>query len=121
MTLCRNGASQVATSAVNNLSMMVQSVVFRQQEANAFHVTNALHWAAKCIQDRTGIPFQLISARSLRPGGPTALLCANVHKQSFQLICHWKVRRHLCDECQTMLLLRHAGTWSIHVRPDTSR
>ena len=55
------------------------------------HITNALWWAAKRIEDRTGIPHHLISAtRSLRPGGATALLCANVDKQSIQLLGQWK-------------------------------
>ena len=63
----------------------------KRQEVLATHVTNALRWAAKHIEHKTGIPFHLvISARSLRPGGATALLWANVDKTLIQLIGCWK-------------------------------
>lgn len=54
------------------------------------HITNALRHAAKAVKDITGIdPFK-ISARSLRPGGATALLCANVGSDAIMLLGRWK-------------------------------
>jgi hypothetical protein len=54
------------------------------------HITNALRHAAKSIEDDTGVPFHLVSARSLRPGGATALLCAGIDKDAVQLLGRWK-------------------------------
>jgi hypothetical protein len=53
-------------------------------------VTNALRHAAVRTQHLTGIDPFLLSARSLRPGGATALLCAAVDKDVIQLIGRWK-------------------------------
>ena len=53
-------------------------------------VTNALRHAAGSLQDSTGIDPQLISARSLRPGGVTALLCAGVDSDPIKLLGRWK-------------------------------
>ena len=53
-------------------------------------VTNALRHAAAFVQDKTGIDPVLLSARSLRPGGATALLCAGVDKDAIQLLGRWK-------------------------------
>ncbi len=53
-------------------------------------VTNALRHAANACALRTGIDPALISARSLRPGGATALLCANVDKDAIMLLGCWK-------------------------------
>ena len=54
------------------------------------HVTNALRHSAKLLEHVTGIDPAHISARSLRPGGATALLCACVDKDSVQLLGRWK-------------------------------
>ena len=54
------------------------------------YITNALRHAAKSLQPVTGIDFSLLSARSLRPGGATALLCANVSADAIQLLGRWK-------------------------------
>ena len=54
------------------------------------HITNALRHAADRVKDITGIPPDAISARSLRPGGATALLCANVDSDAIQLLGRWK-------------------------------
>ena len=54
------------------------------------HIKNALQHAAAAVEDVTGIPPEAISARSLRPGGATALLCANVDPDSIQLLGRWK-------------------------------
>ena len=62
----------------------------QRKEVQSAHVTNALRWAVKSVEDKTGIPFHLISMCSLQPGGATALLCANVDKTLIQLIGHWK-------------------------------
>jgi len=53
-------------------------------------ITNALRHAATSVQDTTGIDPALISARSLRPGGATALLCAGIDKDAIQLLGRWK-------------------------------
>ena len=57
--------------------------------ANA-HVTLALRTAAKSVVGTTGISHKLISARSLRPGGATALLCAGIDKDTIKLVGRWK-------------------------------
>ena len=57
--------------------------------ANA-HVTLALRRAAKSVAGTTGISHKLISARSLRPGGATALLCAGIDKDTIKLVGRWK-------------------------------
>jgi hypothetical protein len=53
-------------------------------------VTNALRHAATAIQRSTGIDPRLLSARSLRPGGATALLCAGVEPDVIQLLGRWQ-------------------------------
>ena len=53
-------------------------------------ITNALRHSATALQHITGIDPSCISARSLRPGGATALLCANIDKDAIQLLGRWK-------------------------------
>jgi hypothetical protein len=74
--------------------------IYRHYNSHASHrrwynvkptlVTNALRHSAKILQPITGIDPDLISARSLRPGGATALLCAGVDKDHIQLLGRWK-------------------------------
>jgi len=59
-------------------------------EVKATFITNALRHAAAELEPTTGIKPSLISARSLRPGGATALLCAGVDKDAIQLLGRWK-------------------------------
>ena len=54
------------------------------------HVTNALRHAAASVEETTGISPALLSARSLRPGGATALLCAHIDKDAIALLGRWK-------------------------------
>jgi len=54
------------------------------------HVTNALRLAGRYCHRQTGIDPNLLSARSLRPGGATALLCANIDKDAIMLLGRWK-------------------------------
>lgn len=54
------------------------------------HITAALRHSAQSLQPSTGIDFRLLSARSLRPGGATALLCAGVDKDHIQLLGRWQ-------------------------------
>ena len=54
------------------------------------YVTNALRHSANRLQASTGIDPKLISARSLRPGGATALLCANIDRDAIMLLGRWK-------------------------------
>ena len=53
-------------------------------------ITNALRHAARALEQQTGIAPSLLSARSLRPGGATALLCANAGTDSIMLLGRWK-------------------------------
>lgn len=53
-------------------------------------ITNALRHAAQQLEPTTGIKASLVSARSLRPGGATALLCAGVDPDRIQLLGRWK-------------------------------
>ena len=63
----------------------------RWYDAKSLFVTNALRHAAKSLTEVTGILPHLLSARSLRPGGATALLCANVTSNLIQLLGRWKL------------------------------
>ena len=54
------------------------------------HVTAALRKAAQLVEDKTGISHKLISARSMRPGGATALLCAGIDSDAIKLVGRWK-------------------------------
>ncbi|HEV8012912.1 MAG TPA: hypothetical protein VGP34_02415 [Pontimonas sp.] len=79
-------------------------------------ITNALRHAATAIQEQTGIDPFLLSARSLRPGGATALLCANVGATTVQLIGRWKsdaMLRYLRVQAQmpnfSQLMLTHGS------------
>jgi hypothetical protein len=53
-------------------------------------ITNALRHSATALRARTGIDPDLLSARSLRPGGATALLCARIDSDVIKLIGRWK-------------------------------
>ena len=53
-------------------------------------VTYALRHAALRIQATTGLTSNLLSARSLRPGGATALLVARIDTNIIQLLGRWK-------------------------------
>ena len=53
-------------------------------------ITNGLRHSALDLHDNLGIDPNLLSARSLRPGGATALLCARVDKDNIQLLGRWK-------------------------------
>jgi len=53
-------------------------------------ITNALRHSATLLEPTTGIPAHLLSARSLRPGGATALLCAGIDSDHIQLMGRWQ-------------------------------
>ena len=53
-------------------------------------VTNAIQHAAKVHKPHTGILANEVTARSLRPGGAAALLCANVGTEAIVLLGRWK-------------------------------
>jgi hypothetical protein len=53
-------------------------------------VTAALRLAAQSLQTATGIDPALLSARSLRPGGATALLCSGIDTNVIQLLGRWR-------------------------------
>ena len=83
-------------------------------------VTNALRHAAQACHSTTGIDPELISARSLRPGGATALLCANVDKDAIILLGRWKsdaMLRYLSIQAMTpgfsQRMLQH-GAYTFH-------
>ena len=52
-------------------------------------ITNALRHAADLIQEQTGIIPDLLSARSLRPGGATSLMLAGVDSDHIALLGRW--------------------------------
>ena len=60
------------------------------QDVKLQFVTNALRHAARPLEATTGIRADLLSTRSLRPGGATALLCANVDTDMIKLLGRWK-------------------------------
>ena len=62
----------------------------RWHPVKSTYVTNALRHSATRLRHQTGIDPFLISARSLRPGGATALLCANIDANKIQLLGRWK-------------------------------
>jgi hypothetical protein len=53
-------------------------------------ITASLRSAASQVYHITGIPPAEITARSLRSGGATTLLCANIDPSTIQLIGRWK-------------------------------
>ena len=81
-------------------------------------VTNALRHAATHVAPQTGISPWLLSARSLRPGGATALLCAGVDKDAIQLLGRWKsdamlrylrIQAHTVSANFAQRMLEHGG------------
>ena len=54
------------------------------------HITNALRHAASSVQAFTNIDYRLLSAKSLRPGGATALMCASIDSDYVALLGRWK-------------------------------
>ena len=62
----------------------------KRQRATSPLITNALRHSAADLESLTGIPPKLLSARSLRPGGATALLCANIDSDVIKLLGRWK-------------------------------
>lgn len=61
-----------------------------QLSVHARHITAALQFAARTAQVITGIDPAKLTARSLRPGGATALLCARVDPNTIKLVGRWK-------------------------------
>ncbi|MCA1806661.1 MAG: hypothetical protein LC687_02185, partial [Actinobacteria bacterium] len=53
-------------------------------------ITTGLRHAAIDQRKLTGVDPKLISARSLRPGGATALLCAGIDSDVIKLLGRWK-------------------------------
>jgi hypothetical protein len=57
---------------------------------HARHITAALRHAARTVQHSTGIDPAKLTARSLRPGGATALLCAKVDNDTIKMVGRWQ-------------------------------
>ena len=53
-------------------------------------ITNRLRRAATSVEHLTGIPADKITSYSLRSGGATALLCAEVDTRTIQLVGRWR-------------------------------
>jgi len=53
-------------------------------------ITNALRHSAQDLYPQTSIDPDLVSCRSLRPGGATALLCAKVDTDYIMLMGRWR-------------------------------
>ena len=62
----------------------------RQLKVYARHLTAAFRHSVTTLGSRTGIDPARVSARSLRPGGATALLCANIDHDKIRLVGRWK-------------------------------
>lgn len=69
------------------------------------HLTTALRKAAEDTFSELGIAPEDISARSLRPGGATAMLCARIDTNIIRIVGRWK-----SDE---MLIYLHAEAESL--------
>ena len=74
------------TTPINYVHLPSNDVFYISGE----HVTRALRLATTHVFPQTGIPANLVSARSLRPGGATALMCAGVDRDMIQLLGRWK-------------------------------
>jgi hypothetical protein len=66
------------------------SDVINKLSVHARHITAALRHAARTAHATTGIDPDRITARSLRPGGATALLCARIDPDTIKLVGRWK-------------------------------
>ena len=53
-------------------------------------ITRGIRDAATAVQAATAISPSRVSAASFRPGGATALLCANVSKETIKLLGRWQ-------------------------------
>jgi hypothetical protein len=92
----------------------------KQQFVNvtSTHITRCLQHAAASVQHITGIPPKLLTCRSLRPGGATALLVAGVDLDVVQLLGRWlsdAVLRYLRVQAATRTLsqsMLHAGSYT---------
>ena len=83
-------------------------------------VTRALRITAGALPDTKGLDSTLLSSRSLRPGGATALLCANVGADAIMLLGRWKsdamfryLRIQAASANYAQLMLDH-GAFSFH-------
>jgi hypothetical protein len=85
-------------------------------------VTLLLRRGAAIVEDQTGIAPKKISARSLRPGGATALLCAGQEPTSIALVGRWRseamlryLRANITPAAMTFakLMLTH-GNFTFH-------
>ncbi len=75
------------------LSSFFNRYTNRWEHIPAKSVTNALRHAGAELNRRAGhdyIPLTELSARSLRPGGATALLCADVDSDHIKMLGRWK-------------------------------
>jgi hypothetical protein len=64
--------------------------LMRKHHVSSTNINNALRHSANDIQHLTSIDPSLLSARSLRPGGATALLCTGIYTDVIQLLGCWK-------------------------------
>jgi hypothetical protein len=78
------------------------------QHIRPLHITNALRNAAANLEALTGIEPKLLSARSLRPGGATALLCANIDPNYVALLGRWR------SNAMLTYLRTQAGSYHLH-------
>ena len=90
--LCRKLQRWKAKPAFR-LSSFFNRSTNRWEHIPAKSVTNALRHAGAELNRRAGhdyIPLAELSARSLRPGGATALLCADVDSDHIKMLGRWK-------------------------------
>ena len=71
-------------------------------------LTNGLRLCASLIQSDTGVPPYLLSAKGLRPGGASALLCAGVDNNAIAALGRWRSDAMLtCLRPQAVTALDH--------------
>lgn len=89
-------------------------------KVSARMITKALRVAAQRVQHQTGIIPDLVSCRSLRPGGATALLCADIDTDKIMLLGRWRsdaMFRYLRAQAATKTLAQQMfthGSYTFH-------
>ena len=107
--LIRNGASPLTP-----LHQHYNGVHKKWYSTQSRHITNALRHSAKRLEPSTGILSNLCTARGMRPGGATALLCAGVDADRVGLLGRWKsdamltyLRIQACNRRASQQMLDH--------------
>ncbi len=71
------------------------------------HITNSLQHAARILQPKASIAWELVTTRSLCLGGAATLLCGNVDDNNVRLLGCWKSDAMFCYLCAQALASTH--------------